>query len=215
MFDVIKFGKGLSELRKNADLTQSEVADRLNLSRQAISKYERGESFPDISVLVMIAELFHVTFDELIGYGEPTEGETMIFNGAARGSKDIVAENIDDIVNLAPLLKPSLLTKLSEKFSAQGMDISSLLILADYLNAEKAAELMDNASFNIFSVDVLEKFIPFLTKDSIETIFEKVMNQEADWHLLAPLSSYIDMSIIEAAVMEGVIPDEVLRFLRG
>ena len=53
----MKFGKALSTLRKQADMTQNEVADRLNLSRQAISKYERGESFPDISMLVMIAEL--------------------------------------------------------------------------------------------------------------------------------------------------------------
>lgn len=50
MFDTMKFGKVLSTLRKRADMTQNEVADRLNMSRQAISKYERGESFPDISV---------------------------------------------------------------------------------------------------------------------------------------------------------------------
>lgn len=50
MFDTMKFGRALSTLRKQADMTQSEVADRLNMSRQAISKYERGESFPDISV---------------------------------------------------------------------------------------------------------------------------------------------------------------------
>ena len=62
MFDTMKFGKALSTLRKQADMTQNEVADRLNLSRQAISKYERGESFPDISVLVMIAELFNVPY---------------------------------------------------------------------------------------------------------------------------------------------------------
>ena len=68
MFDTMKFGKALSTLRKQADMTQNEVADKLNLSRQAISKYERGESFPDISVLVMIAELFHVTLDQLINY---------------------------------------------------------------------------------------------------------------------------------------------------
>ena len=52
MFDTMKFGKALSTLRKQADMTQNEVADRLNLSRQAISKYERGESFPDISILI-------------------------------------------------------------------------------------------------------------------------------------------------------------------
>jgi len=45
MFDINKFGRYLSRLRKNADMTQSELADELNLTRQAISKYENGVSF--------------------------------------------------------------------------------------------------------------------------------------------------------------------------
>ena len=97
MFDIVKFGKALSTLRKNADMTQNEVADKLNLSRQAISKYERGESFPDISVLVTIAELFDLTLDQLIGYGEPTKGESAIIKNVAKGNADVLAENIADI----------------------------------------------------------------------------------------------------------------------
>jgi transcriptional regulator with XRE-family HTH domain len=123
MFDTMKFGKALSTLRKEADLTQNEVADRLNLSRQAISKYERGESFPDISVLVMIAELFNVTLNELINYGEPTKGESAILKNVAKGDSNVIAENIADVVNLAPLLKPSVLTRLSHQFEKQGIDI--------------------------------------------------------------------------------------------
>ena len=123
MFDTMKFGKALSTLRKQADMTQNEVADRLNLSRQAISKYERGESFPDISILVMIAELFNVTLDELISYGEPTKGESTILKNVAKGNADIIAENIADVVNLAPLLKPSILTKLSHQFEKQGITL--------------------------------------------------------------------------------------------
>ena len=90
MFDIKKFGKAFSNLRKNADMTQNEVADKLNLSRQAVSKYERGESFPDISVLVSVADLFNITLDQLIGYGEPTNGESLIFKNVAKGMKKYV-----------------------------------------------------------------------------------------------------------------------------
>ena len=45
MFDTIKFGAFLAKLRKSADMTQSELGDRLNLTRQAISRYECGDSF--------------------------------------------------------------------------------------------------------------------------------------------------------------------------
>ena len=44
MFDTQKFGGYLARLRKRADLTQSEVAERLNVTRQAVSKYEMGDS---------------------------------------------------------------------------------------------------------------------------------------------------------------------------
>ena len=70
MFDTMKFGKALSTLRKKADMTQNEVADKLNLSRQAISKYERGETYPDITLLQPLAYYFGVTLDELMGYDQ-------------------------------------------------------------------------------------------------------------------------------------------------
>ena len=78
MFDADLFCANLSTLRRNADMTQSELADRLNLTRQAFSRYEKGDSFPDISILVKIAEIFDITIDELIGAGTPTEGEQEI-----------------------------------------------------------------------------------------------------------------------------------------
>lgn len=75
MFDTKKFGAFVALKRKNADLTQAELAEKLNLTRQAISRYERGDSFPDISILVQIAEIFELSLDALIGSGNPIRGE--------------------------------------------------------------------------------------------------------------------------------------------
>ena len=215
MFDIVKFGKALSTLRKNADMTQNEVADKLNLSRQAISKYERGESFPDISVLVMIAELFDLTLDQLIGYGEPTTGESSILKNVAKGDADVIAENIADIVNLAPLLKPSVLTKLSRQFEKKGIDISNIIVLAEYLNDETVVKLIENAAFDEISEELLEKFVPMLNHDSKEAIFQKILDGEMDWHFIKVLLPYADYitTHIEAAVVDGVLPRDVLDIL--
>lgn len=215
MFDTMKFGKALSTLRKQADMTQNEVADRLNLSRQAISKYERGESFPDISILVMIAELFNVTLDELINYGEPTKGESTILKNVAKGNADIIAENIADVVNLAPLLKPSILTKLSHQFEKQGIDISDIITLAEYLNDESVVTLIENATFDDINNELLEKFIPMLNHNSKEVIFQKILDGEMDWHFIKTLLPYADYitTQIEAAVVAGALPWEVLDIL--
>ena len=215
MFDTMKFGKALSTLRKEADMTQNEIADKLNLSRQAISKYERGESFPDISVLVMIAELFHITLDQLINYGEPTKGESSILRNVAKGNADISAENIADVVNLAPLLKPSILTKLSRQFEKQGIDISDIITLAEYLNDESVVKLIEKATFDDISDALLEKFIPMLNSHSKEAIFQKILDGDMDWHFIQALLPYADYMTtqIEAAVVAGALPWEVLDIL--
>ena len=58
--------KNISELRQSNNMTQLELAEKINYSDKAISKWERAESSPDISVLVDIATVFGVTVDYLI-----------------------------------------------------------------------------------------------------------------------------------------------------
>lgn len=61
-----KVAKNITELRILNNMTQMELAERLNYSDKTISKWERAESSPDISVLVEIADLFGVTLDYLV-----------------------------------------------------------------------------------------------------------------------------------------------------
>ncbi|MBP5293306.1 MAG: helix-turn-helix domain-containing protein [Clostridia bacterium] len=61
----------LSELRRAKGLSQEELAEKLNVSRQAISKWERGESSPDTDNLIELAKLYGVSLDDLV-FGEDT-----------------------------------------------------------------------------------------------------------------------------------------------
>ncbi len=58
--------KNIAELRRANDITQAELAEKLNYSDKAVSKWERGESIPDVTVLSEIADIFDVTVDYLI-----------------------------------------------------------------------------------------------------------------------------------------------------
>lgn len=58
--------KNISDLRRASGMTQLEFAEKLNYSDKAISKWERGDSLPDIAVLKQIADLFQVTLDYLV-----------------------------------------------------------------------------------------------------------------------------------------------------
>lgn len=62
----LEFGKRLYEYRKSNGYSQEELANKLNVSRQAISKWERAESSPDTDNLVALSKLYHITIDELI-----------------------------------------------------------------------------------------------------------------------------------------------------
>ena len=63
----IIFARNLIMLRKQMKLTQIELAEKINYSDKAVSKWERGESIPDVSVLLSLASLFGVTIDYILG----------------------------------------------------------------------------------------------------------------------------------------------------
>jgi len=61
------FNENLKTLRKTKGLSQEEIAIRLNVVRQTISKWEKGLSVPDAEMLIRIAEYFEVSVSELLG----------------------------------------------------------------------------------------------------------------------------------------------------
>ena len=63
-------GKRISALRKAKKMTQDQLADQLGVTAQAVSKWENDQSFPDITMLPRLAEIFGCTTDELLGIGQ-------------------------------------------------------------------------------------------------------------------------------------------------
>lgn len=67
MTDRIIIGQRIAELRKNKGLTQAELADRIGVSHQAVSQWERGETLPDILTLPALAEIFGESISAIMG----------------------------------------------------------------------------------------------------------------------------------------------------
>ena len=66
------FAENLVELRKYHALSQEELAEKIGVSRQTLSKYETGESLPDIEKCKALADVFGITVDDLICYEKST-----------------------------------------------------------------------------------------------------------------------------------------------
>lgn len=62
------FKDNLISLRKNLNLSQDELAEKIGVSRQTLSKYETGESLPDIEKCRLLADVFGVSMDDLTNY---------------------------------------------------------------------------------------------------------------------------------------------------
>ncbi|MDE6598935.1 MAG: helix-turn-helix domain-containing protein, partial [Oscillospiraceae bacterium] len=94
---TLYIGENLKKQRKLRELTQDQLADILGVSFQSVSKWERGEGYPDIEMLPTIANCFGITVDELIGMNEVRDAadvKNILDKEKDNLSKGLVEENI-------------------------------------------------------------------------------------------------------------------------
>lgn len=65
------FGQKLKEIRKTEGLSQEQLAEKIGVSRQAITKWETGKGLPDIENMMILAEIFKTTLDDLVSQAMP------------------------------------------------------------------------------------------------------------------------------------------------
>lgn len=96
----ITTGLRLASLRKENGYSQEALAEKLGISRQAVSKWERGESSPDTDNLISLAALYSMTLDELLGMGlsaDATESSAPQPENSDNNSADIAAESSSEV----------------------------------------------------------------------------------------------------------------------
>lgn len=94
--DVI--AANISELRKASGMTQNDLAEKLNYSDKAVSKWERGESIPDVSVLKSIADNFGVTVDFLLTRDHKAYHEEKKENGRRKRGNHVIITLISVVI---------------------------------------------------------------------------------------------------------------------
>lgn len=138
MFNMSEIGNKISLLRKSANLTQMELANRLGISFQAVSNWERGISMPDISNLGALAEILGVSVDELIGDKKAAD----IITGA-QTPESITVEEFNAV---SPMLTPEKNRKLLESIGSVNLDDDNMKSYEDIgINVNIAACAFDQA----------------------------------------------------------------------
>ena len=92
MEDKMIIAKNLANLRKQAKMTQQELAEKLNYTDKAVSKWERGEALPDILVLKQLADMYGVKVDDFLHEHEhPVVQQTPVYRKRRIANRLLIA----------------------------------------------------------------------------------------------------------------------------
>lgn len=167
----IKVGQYIKERRKELGLTQQNVADRLGISFQAVSRWEKGDGYPDVTYLLELADILQTTTDKIL-----SGGTYVLKNNKAIDVNDIV-EGFAAFANLKRCLGDT--TYYSA--AVEGVNKAMNITLEEYLSNQKTLEvqyaeaiiqlLMKGYTIDIEEAEQIihdEKMIGFIEKYSMK-----------------------------------------------
>ena len=197
MFNMQEIGARIACLRRERDLTQAELAERLGISYQAVSSWERGASMPDISKLVDLARTLHTTVDALLGSEAEEKAEVTelapevtghaawAVEHAADAPKDKKRLDMKLVTQLAPFLPAAELEKLAME-ARDEVNYDALRRLAPFLRTRTLEQLLDSCNGKIDQRS-LRALAPFLSTQYLDALLDRCEMMDTDMiRALAP-----------------------------
>ena len=194
MFDQQRIGANIMKARKAKGLTQMALADGLNVSFQAVSNWERGQTCPDLSNLMELSRLLDISVDELLGNRR-----------AAQITKDIAKDRIPsleaeeleqvapllteeqadraagnkismtDLMTVAPFVSEEFLNRQARKHLESGCTLWELGALAPFLDETVLGELLLSARTEGYSLSELSSIAPFVDEKILGTLVQRML----------------------------------------
>lgn len=204
MFNVTRVSRQIREARIRKNMTQSNLADELGVSYQAVSNWERGNSLPDISKYGDLCRILELTLDELLGGDSGAKAVSKFMDYRKGESADpLTAEEISSV---ADLLAPEELKKtVNEHLDKVTFDIKDAKRLAPFLDKDTLNELAENVSME----DPLAAvgLAPFLSKRAIKRLIERVEDSDLKFELLVKAAPFLNDETIEVILKNMSIMD--------
>lgn len=158
--DYKKIGQFISTLRKNKKLTQEQLANKLNITKNAVSKWERGLGLMDLSLLKPLSEILEVSITELLS-GEKFDEENIIQN-----TEEIVENTI------------SYANEKINKEKNKNMFIGFLIIIISIIGMFFCYKLILIIKYNTKGLNSKSEIVDGLKKDSNLKIYKKTIEEE-------------------------------------
>ena len=182
-FHMGETGKRISQLRRQSNMTQVELADRLGISFQAVSNWERGASMPDIAKLPELAQILHVSIDELLN----SPAQAAVINKINAGQMEEIAGDdsisADDVAQTIPLLKPKQADELLSGWE-KVFSVKNLCVMAPFVSKEVLGE-MAKKGITVEKADELCGVAPFLSKKDLHDMAKELFTADNVGNLCA------------------------------
>lgn len=137
------FGQRFARLRKEKKLTQEDIALKVNVSAQAVSKWENDISLPDITLLIELSEILEVSVDELLGKKESNKVELVEESKRKSIDEMFLCINVLDGGNKVKVKLPLKLIKICVESGMEIPQISGNAAIAS-LDFKKIYELIES-----------------------------------------------------------------------
>lgn len=205
---MAEVSKNIKKIRNELGMTQQELADRLNVTRQAVSSWETGKNHPDLDMLEKIAQIYGVGLEELI-YGrkkpkQQIDRKRRIMRAAVFGM--IFAA----LVVLGRCLEPVVQDRLMRQYDGYSMMLfSTVLIPAIYVSAGITGMAVASVFYNICLRSRRQRIISGIAAAVIVLILEAL-----SWSWPYCDIGYFVMDILNDAQAVYVLPG-ILFFLAG
>ena len=128
--DQIKTGRFIAEMRKEQNLTQRQLADLLSISDKTVSKWECGKGMPDVSLMLPLCEILHITVNDLLTGKRVFENEYQ--NKAEENMMNLLKENSENKKKTALSVICGFITMIA---------VISLIIIASFIDMPTAARI--------------------------------------------------------------------------
>lgn len=186
MFSMEEIGRKILSLRKSRNMTQVNLADKLGITYQAVSSWERGNSMPDIEKLPEIAKLFEISIDELIGESKVV---TMMLNTSEQEPENFEKLTEEDITEVLPILKPDQITEV-----VNGVNKSALKDINRFLPFMEPEDVKEFAGKNFNAGNSIGGHLPFLEPEDVKEFAAKAFSAGNDIRGYLPFLSPEDVN---------------------
>ncbi|MGM0124830.1 hypothetical protein IGI37_002224 [Enterococcus sp. AZ194] len=170
-FDIKKIGKRIADARKALNMTQMELADKLYVSFQAVSNWERGQSIPDLERLTTLCTVFDLTLDQLIR-------NDAVVQPIAKLSSTVTNDflSMRDLVDTAPFLKPQEIDSYIDKVTDFPFD--QIICLAPFITETTLSFLVEKAqSQEKIQQEHFFKLAPFMNTSQFDGLVCQYLNE--------------------------------------